>query len=75
MVEITARLPDDLVEEIDRAATRLRHSRAQVLRLAVESYLDDLEDLTVGIERLQDPADPVLEWGAVRRALLDQDQG
>ena len=33
----------------------------------------DLEDLRLGLERLQDPADSILDWEDVRRELLDQD--
>ena len=75
MVQVTARLPDDLVEKADRAATRLNRSRAQLLRQALEYYLEDFEDLRLALDRLNDPADPVLDWEDVRRDLLDQDQG
>ena len=75
MTQVTARLPDKLVQEIDRAASQLSRSRAQVLRQAVEYYLDDFEDLRVALDRLSDPADPVLDWEDVKRGLLDQDQG
>jgi RHH-type rel operon transcriptional repressor/antitoxin RelB len=70
MTQITARVPDELVEELDRAANSLARSRADVIRQAIEYYLDDLEDLTLGLEALRDPADPVLEWGVVRAELL-----
>ena len=73
MTQITARLPDELVAQIDEAATRLQRSRAQVVRQAIQYYLDDLEALKLGMERLHDPADPVLDWSEVRRELLDQD--
>ncbi len=73
MTQITARIPDELVRQIDAAAVRLKHSRAQVVRQALEYYLDDLEDLRLGLERLSDPADPILDWDEVRRELLDQD--
>ena len=73
MIQITARVSDDLARQIDEAAARLKRSRAQVVRQALEYYLEDLEDLKLGIERLQDPADPILEWDDVRRELLDQD--
>lgn len=73
MPQISARLPGELVEEIDEAARRLERTRADVIRQAIEYYLDDLEDLRLGLERLQDPADPVLDWEEVRRQLLDQD--
>ena len=73
MTQITARVPDDLVRQIDDAAAQQKRSRAQVVRQALEYYLEDLEDLHLGLERLQDPADPVLDWDDVRRELLDQD--
>jgi len=73
MTQITARIPDDLARQIDAAAARLKHSRAQVVRQALEYYLGDLEDLRLGLERLSDPADPILDWEEVRRELLDKD--
>jgi RHH-type transcriptional regulator, rel operon repressor / antitoxin RelB len=73
MPQVTARLPEPLVKEMDRAAKRLRRTRADLIRQAVEYYLDDLEDLKLGLERLQDPADAVLDWKDVRRELLSQD--
>jgi RHH-type transcriptional regulator, rel operon repressor / antitoxin RelB len=75
LVQITAKVPDQLVRELDEAARRLDRSRAELVRFAVEYYLDDLEDLRLGLERLQDPSDAVLEWEEVRRGLLDPDQG
>lgn len=73
MTQITARIPDDLAREIDAAASELKRSRAQIVRMALEYYLEDLEDLRLGIERLRDPGDPVLDWEEVRGELLDQD--
>ena len=73
MSQITARLPDELVASLDAAASKLNCTRAQVVRQAVEYYLDDLEDLHLAIDRLQDPSDAVLDWADVKRGLLDQD--
>ena len=73
MNQITARLPDAVVEALDAAASRLKRSRAEIVRQAVERYLEDFDDLSVAIERLQDPNDPVLDWDRVRRDLLDTD--
>jgi len=75
MSQVTARLPDELVEQIDLAAKQLNRSRSQVLRQAVEYYLDDFEDLRLAVETLKDPADPILDWEDVKLGLLDQDQG
>jgi RHH-type rel operon transcriptional repressor/antitoxin RelB len=63
MTQVTARLPDDLVKSIDAAARSLNRSRAEIIRQAIEYYL----------ERLQDPADPVLDWDEVKRDLLAAD--
>ncbi len=73
MTQITARIPDELAREIDQAAAQLKRSRAQVIRMALEYYLEDVEDLRLGVERLRDPADPILDWEQVRSDLLDQD--
>ncbi len=73
MSQITARLSDETLALLDDAATRLGRTRAEIVRRAIEYYLDDYEDLTTSIERLQDPSDPVLEWDAVKHELLSQD--
>ena len=73
MAQITARIPDEVIEALDAAAAALNRSRAEVIRQALESYLEDFDDLTVALERLQDPSDPVLDWDEVRRELLNPD--
>jgi len=73
MAQITARLPDQLVRLLDEAARNLRRTRAEVVRQAIEHYLEDYEDLARAVERLRDPADPVLDWEQVKRDLLRQD--
>ena len=73
MAQITARVPDEVAEALDTAAAVLNRSRAEVIRQALESYLEDFDDLTVALERLRDPSDPVLDWDEVRRELLDPD--
>lgn len=73
MPQISARLSQQLVDEMDRAARRMNRSRTALIRQAIEYYLEDLEDLRLGLERLQDPADPLLDWESVKRDLLDQD--
>ena len=73
MAQITARVPDEVAEALDIAAAALNRSRAAVIRQALERYLEDFDDLTVALERLRDPSDPVLDWDEVRRELLDTD--
>ena len=73
MSKITTRLPDEVLEALDAAALRLKRSRAEIVRQAIEHYLEDLDDLSAASDRLQDPADPVLDWDEARRALIDHD--
>ena len=67
MQQITARVPDDLVEALDAAASELKRSRTDIVRRALERYLEDSDDLTVALERLRDPSDPALDWDQVRK--------
>lgn len=73
MSQITARVPDALVDALDAAAAELKRSRAEIVRQALERYLEEFDDLTVALERLRDPADPVLDWDQVRHELLGSD--
>ena len=73
MAQITARVPDELAEALDAASTQLNRSRAEVIRQALERYLEDFSDLSVALDRLRDPSDPVLDWDEVRRELLGPD--
>ena len=73
MTQITARLPDDLVDALDMAAKELKRTRAQIVRQAIERYLEDFDDLSVAVERLRDPSDPVRDWEEVKRELLRSD--
>ena len=72
MSQITARLPDELVLLLDKAATVLHRTRADIVRQAIEYYLEDFEDLNLALLALQDPADAVLDWDAVKQDLLNQ---
>ena len=73
MSQITARVPDELVEALDAAAAELKRSRADIVRQALERYLEDFGDLAVALDRLRDPTDPVLDWEQVRHELLSSD--
>lgn len=62
MSQISARLPDKLITALDEAATKLHRTRADVIRQAIEYYLDDFEAIFRAVGVLHDPADPVLDW-------------
>ena len=72
MIQITARLPETLVEALDAAARELNRSRADLVRQAIERYLENFDDLTVALKRLRDPTDPALDWDDVRQRIAEQ---
>ena len=45
-----------------------------IVRQAIELYLEDYVDLPAAVDTLKDPSDGVLDWEEVRSALLDSDQ-
>lgn len=73
MTRFTARLPDDLVKNIDDAARSLNRSRAEIIRQAIEYYLADVNDLHLALKSLKDPSDPILDWDEVKSDLLTAD--
>ena len=73
MSQITLTLPDDLVNSLDNAATALHRTRADVIRQAIEYYLEDFEDLNLALLALRDPADAILDWDLMKQELVKQD--
>ena len=51
--QLTLRLPGSLTEKLDRSAKRLKRKRSDVVRLALEQFLDTEPD-TRPIERVRD---------------------
>jgi predicted DNA-binding protein len=73
MAQVTARLTEETINALDRAADTLHRTRADVIRQAIEAYLEDFNDISLSIERLRDPADETIDWQEARRALLSED--
>ena len=74
MTRITTRVSDEMVEALDAAAAKLRRSRADLMRQALEQYLEDFDDVSAALDRLRDPSDVILDWDDVRRDVLGPDQ-
>ena len=73
MTQLSTRVPDEMMEALDAAARSLKRTRADVVRQALERYLEDFGDLSSAAERLMDPSDPALDWDGVRDELLAED--
>ncbi len=70
MRQITARLPDLLLQALDSTAAQQKWSRVEVIREAIRNHLEDFEDIAISLERLRDPDDPILDWEKAKRDLL-----
>ena len=70
MVEITTRVSESVARALDNAALGQGRSRADLVRLIVEEYVEDFDDTSEALQRLQDSQDPVGGWDKVRRVLL-----
>ena len=66
---ITVSLPESVVASLDNAARQLNRSRSAVIRQAIESYLEEIDDRIVAEQRTRNRADPVLDWDRVKRGL------
>ena len=69
--QVSVRLPDPVVDALDSVARKLGCNRSDVVRIAVEHYLADSDDLSIVSDRLRDPADQALDWNEIRHELLD----
>ena len=73
MTVVNARLPDELVRNIDKTARTMNRSRADVIQKAVELYLADVEEQWATLDRLSLPATLTFDWDDVERTLLSKD--
>jgi predicted transcriptional regulator len=72
MTVVSARLPDELVRNIDETAQSMNQSRADIIRRAVELYLADVEEQWSTLDRLSVPTGLTFDWEEVE-ALLTKD--
>lgn len=73
MTQISACVPEDLARGLDDAAANLGTSRAEVVRMALQQFLMDLEDVALAQAVAEDPNDPVLDWKDIRGELFGTD--
>ena len=73
MVEISATMPDQLVQALDAPSAATNQSRSDIIRQAVETCLEDLRDAALAMDRLNDQSDSFLDWEDVKRDLLGKD--
>ena len=69
--QLTLRVPSELAEKLERSARRLRRKRSEVVRLALEEFLDSTSEAALEIR----PIDRVRDLlGRVRSGIPDLGQ-
>ncbi len=66
---ISVRLPKELADRLDSIARDTERPRSFIIQKALESYIEELADLQVAIDRLRDKSDPVVTGKELRKNL------
>ena len=66
---VATRFSDEVLAALDDVARELRRTRAELIRRAVEIYLAEYADHQIALDRLNDPADPIVSTDEMRRDL------
>ena len=66
---ISVRLPKDLAKRLDGIAKETERPRSFIIQKALESYIEDVADLQIALDRLHDTSDTVVSAKAMRKSL------
>jgi RHH-type rel operon transcriptional repressor/antitoxin RelB len=57
---ISARLPEEMVDSLNEIARDRKRKMGEIVKEAVEVYLENWADYKIAVERLNNHADPIL---------------
>ena len=66
---ISIRIPDELAGQLDGVAKETDRPRSYIIQKALESYLEDIADLQIALDRLRDKSDPLVTSAEMRKSL------
>ncbi|MDD8025324.1 MAG: ribbon-helix-helix protein, CopG family [Acidobacteriota bacterium] len=66
--EISVKLPKRLVNRLDGIAREMEAPASDIVRKALESYLDEFSDLKIASDRLCDQTDPIVSSRELRKS-------
>ena len=64
---ISLRLPDHLADELNNIARETERSKSFHIQKAIELYLQERADLQIAMDRLNDPADILIDNQTMRK--------
>jgi RHH-type rel operon transcriptional repressor/antitoxin RelB len=66
---ISVRIPDELAAKLNEIAEETERPKSFHVQKAIESYLNELADLHIALDRLHDTADAVVSLKDMRKTL------
>jgi len=66
---ISIRIPDELADQLEGVVKETDRPRSYIIQKALESYLEDIADLQIALERLRDKSDPIVTSAEMRKSL------
>lgn len=66
---ISVRLPDKLAKKLDGVAKETERPRSFIIQKALESYLEDIADLQIALDRLHDKTDEIISSKKLKESL------
>ena len=64
---ISIRIPDDLARQLDSVARETDRPRSYIVQKALESYIEDIADLQIALDRLMDGTDETITGKKLRK--------
>jgi len=66
---LSVRLPDEIMQALDRVASEVDRPRSYLIRKAVETYLDEYAEYQVALDRLRDKNDKAISSKELHKRL------
>lgn len=70
MIQITAKVSNDFAESLALTAHRMGRTQADIIRVALERYLDEIADIDRALAAIREPTDDEIDWDDARERLL-----
>jgi RHH-type rel operon transcriptional repressor/antitoxin RelB len=67
---ISIRIPDELAAKLAEIAEQTERPKSFHIQIALESYLSELADLQVALDRLRDATEPVVALKDMMKSIL-----
>jgi len=66
---ISVRISKDMAKRLDNIAKETERPRSFIIQKALESYIDEIADLQIALDRLHDTSDTVISSKEMRKSL------